>query len=57
MHRIHDAALLLDCFCLLHGLEKLENELLGTEMVDEITLSGLQFWLDSIASDAPRAKS
>lgn len=57
VHRIHDAALLLDCFCLLHGLEKLENELFSTEAVDEITLSGLQFWLNSAATGTTHVKA
>ena len=56
VHRVHDAALLLDCFCILHGLEKLENELLSTEKIDEISLAGLLFWLDSSATAPLRAK-
>ena len=56
VHRVHDAALLLDCFCILHGLEKLENELLAKEKIDEISLAGLLFWLDSSATAPLRAK-
>jgi maltose alpha-D-glucosyltransferase/alpha-amylase len=57
VHGLHDAALLLDCFCILHGLEKIENELQSREQCEEITLTGLLFWLDSSATSIMRNKS
>lgn len=56
IHRIHDAALLLDCFCLAQGLERLENELRQSGQANPVTLSGLLFWLDSIATGSPKVK-
>ena len=56
VQRVHDAALLLDCFCILHGLEKLESELIAREQCEEITLAGVLFWLDSCATSVVRSK-
>lgn len=56
VNRIHDAALLLDCFCILYGLEKLENEFTARGKADEITLNGMQFWLDSVATGTSHSK-
>lgn len=57
VHRIHDAALLLDCFCLSHGLEKLESDILNTKKIDETIISGMHFWLDSAVSITSRVKT
>ncbi len=56
LHRIHDAALLLDCFCIEKGLEKINLDIARTGRPAEISLSGLQYWLDSLSSRAPHAK-
>ena len=52
-HRIHDAALLLDCFCLDQGLEKIERDIARNGHPGKLSLSGLQFWLDSLTTLAP----
>lgn len=56
IQRIRDAALLLDCFCIAHGLERLEKEILQSEKPDPITMDGLLFWLDCIASGPQKNK-
>ena len=53
-HRIHDAALLLDCFCLDQGLEKIERDIARNGHPDELSLSGLQFWLESLTTELPK---
>ncbi|NMC32125.1 MAG: maltose alpha-D-glucosyltransferase [Veillonellaceae bacterium] len=56
LHRVHDAALMLDCFCLEYGLDRLSREITQNGVPSEISLSGLQFWLDSLATGTPRAR-
>ena len=56
IHRIHDAALLLDSFCLEQGLEQLGRDVSRTGRPDELNLSGLLFWLESLSSGASHAK-
>jgi maltose alpha-D-glucosyltransferase/alpha-amylase len=55
-HRIHDAALQLDCFCLEHGLEMFMRDVAINGRPDELSLDGMQFWLDSLTTDLPRTK-
>lgn len=57
IHRIYDASLLLDCFCIEWGLERLETGLARFELPDEIILNGVNFWLESLASRSPRKKA
>ncbi|HWR29009.1 MAG TPA: maltose alpha-D-glucosyltransferase [Negativicutes bacterium] len=56
IHRIHDAALLLDCFCLEQGFERVKRDIARTGLPDEITLAGLQFWMDSLANSGSHTK-
>ena len=56
LHRIHDAALMLDCFCLEYGLDRISREISRNGVPDEISLSGLQFWIDSMATGSPQIK-
>ena len=56
LHRIHDAALMLDCFCLEQGLERISRDINRNEVPHEINLSGLLFWLDSMATIASHPK-
>ena len=56
IHRIHDAALLLDCFCLEQGFSRVLQDISSTGRPGEVNLAGLHFWMDSLATGTPRAK-
>ena len=56
LHRIHDAALMLDCFCIEQGLERISRDINRNEVPEEINLSGLLFWLDSMATIVSHTK-
>ncbi len=47
---------MLDCFCLEYGLDRISREISRNGVSDEISLSGLQFWIDSMATGSPQIK-
>lgn len=56
LHRIHDIALMLDCFCIEEGLERISRNISQNEVPEEINISGLLFWLDSMATETSHPK-
>ena len=56
IQRIHDTTLLLDCFCLEQGLERLGRDLASSGRPDEASLSGLLYWTESLALLPSRSK-